>query len=786
MNAYKCMYLQVGDFPKDTVYIRNLKLSGRYYSLQCNDTFVVAECDDKGLLQQGYCLVQKKIIRTTDSEFTALICSCQASKQQRLRLFSLPSEMSEEDFKIMTNQETSEYRIHCQSVKVLFTTSTCALYTLDCDDSDEEEVKIDVISLTPPLISVFDGSAYGLAGHKRTKKLCCLICEHECDHVALIQDWCSSRNVYLDSEEPLIEESNFISVSYNLIPYPLPRSLRLLHDRHEMGKWKFPLHLIPPTNESSVYVHGNIFNSDDPVTHNWISRKGVLIHKEAVTIEDSERTVYYRPTSGSCKCRQEYDGQEDLLFNLDGEHYGFLLQYLHLMLEGRNPLMTFYRASCKSFYIQSLSKPVHIKLLRQAWNAFSRLLDVDWREAFNCHQCGLTPQIVICDGTLIGYRKEFSSQVIQDEKVIKGSEHGDRILLKSFKSRELLLKYSGYSKQRKCLAKSTGLTLAEFSQLQKLCRKEGCSELAELINYLSTDRNPKISPVEYMEFFNELSHCSPVCETFQVAGNSQVMEAIEKVCAGLDIKHPAQLTHLKVIQEHAPVLADVLLKCSYPLPMPFLNFIKLLKSYVVTPFDKEELNHSDTGSASKLTYFPNHPPVRGVRKYLCDSKSLCQQKDSCRKHASHHPTLTPGIFTLYCPHGICYGFEVMRSYESPRIPFQIFLTRFLHPPKVIIYDNACKLHQYILNREPDHFKATKFLVDRFHWRGHVGCSSGYNLSKYPGFDMGAINSQVNEQANAGLQRIKAHISYMKEDNFMFHVKLFLALTNNRKQQMSRE
>ena len=43
--------------------------------------------------------------------------------------------------------------------------------------------------------------------------------------------------------------------------------------------------------------------------------------------------------------------------------------------------------------------------------------------------------------------------------------------------------------------------------------------------------------------------------------------------------------------------------------------------------------------------------------------------------------------------------------------------------------------------------------------------------------MGAINSQVNEQANAGLQRIKAHISYMKEDNFMFHVKLFLALTN---------
>ena len=321
--------------------------------------------------------------------------------------------------------------------------------------------------LTPLLISAFDGSAYGLVGHKRTKKLYCLICEHECNHVALIQDWCSSSNVYLDLEEPITEELNFTSVSYNPIPYPLPRSLRQLHDRHEMGKWEFPLHLIPPANESSICLHGNPFNSGDPVTNKWISRKGVLIYKEAVTIP--ERIVYYHPTSGTCECRQEYDGQEDLLFNLDGRHlfyYGFLLQYLHLMLEGRNPLMAFYRASCKSFYIQSQSKPVNIKLLRQAWNAFTR-------EAFNCHQCGLTPQIVICDGTLIGFRKDSASTVpsenLLDEKIIKGSEYADRVLLKSLKSRELLLKYSGYSKQRK-------LTLGEFSQLQKLCRKEGCNE----------------------------------------------------------------------------------------------------------------------------------------------------------------------------------------------------------------------------------------------------------------------------------------------------------------------
>lgn len=92
----------------------------------------------------------------------------------------------------------------------------------------------------------------------------------------------------------------------------------------------------------------------------------------------------------------------------------------------------------------------------------------------------------------------------------------------------------------------------------------------------------------------------------------------------------------------------------------------------------------------------------------------------------------------------------MSSHESPRHPFEIFRSRFKVAPKLIIYDNACKLHQYCLNREPAFFKHTQFAVDRFHWRGHVGCSAGYCLDKYKSAQIENINSQVNEQANAGL------------------------------------
>ena len=137
-------------------------------------------------------------------------------------------------------------------------------------------------------------------------------------------------------------------------------------------------------------------------------------------------------------------------------------------------------------------------------------------------------------------------------------------------------------------------------------------------------------------------------------------------------------------------------------------------------------NHQRTKKLPKL------PIVWGIPVYAADhtnSSRIPDDADSSWKYSSSHPTLTPGIFTLYCLHAICYGFEVMRSHESPRHPFEIFLTHFEQPPTTIIYDNSCKLHQYILYRQLIHFQSTNFLVDRFHWRGHAGCSSGYTLNR---------------------------------------------------------
>ena len=45
---------------------------------------------------------------------------------------------------------------------------------------------------------------------------------------------------------------------------------------------------------------------------------------------------------------------------------------------------------------------------------------------------------------------------------------------------------------------------------------------------------------------------------------------------------------------------------------------------------------------------------------------------------------------------------------------------FFSAPDVVIYDFACGLHSYCLNREAEFFKFTKFLIDRYHQPNHKG------------------------------------------------------------------
>lgn len=82
-----------------------------------------------------------------------------------------------------------------------------------------------------------------------------------------------------------------------------------------------------------------------------------------------------------------------------------------------------------------------------------------------------------------------------------------------------------------------------------------------------------------------------------------------------------------------------------------------------------------------------------------------------------------------------------------------------------MYDNACNTHRVCLKRSPRFFSKTSFRIDRLHVFNHTGCGSGYRLDdnldpKFelaPGVNVGNFNSQVAEQTNRLLDRIRTQV-----------------------------
>ena len=206
--------MQVRVLPMRSQYIRNLRSSPRFYTLQSHNGYVVADCDASGNLKQGSCLLQKMNFDTMDGgSFDLLKCSCSTSKQQRARLDAFPKGWRT-DVEALILQEKADYCVHAFAVDVLMEEDEDGN---DENDSEEEDLIVDILSLDPPLVAVYDGHSYGLVGYKRTSKLQCLLCDHRCHHVRHLKDWCDENDVHLDKEEPLMEEQSFNSVSYRPI-----------------------------------------------------------------------------------------------------------------------------------------------------------------------------------------------------------------------------------------------------------------------------------------------------------------------------------------------------------------------------------------------------------------------------------------------------------------------------------------------------------------------------------------------------------------------------------------
>ena len=181
------------------------------------------------------------------------------------------------------------------------------------------------------------------------------------------------------------------------------------------------------------------------------------------------------------------------------------------------------------------------------------------------------------------------------------------------------------------------------------------------------------------------------------------------------------------------------------------------------------------------------PRIRQRPRYQADNASDGSQRDKpkpskpsreCTHAFGDSCSRTGGVFTCLCEHGIAYASWVIKSSEGRNDPFT-FMTCFLkRAPSVVVYDFACGLMEYCLNRAPDYFKNCRFVVDKFHERNHQGCSEALRMVQfYSSGEVAPPNTQLCEQINKHMKRYKKTLQNMKQYAFMTMLRSILETWN---------
>lgn len=112
------------------------------------------------------------------------------------------------------------------------------------------------------------------------------------------------------------------------------------------------------------------------------------------------------------------------------------------------------------------------------------------------------------------------------------------------------------------------------------------------------------------------------------------------------------------LQRTIPVLFDLLLSVeSYPHQIMSLILQEMIRKSTM-PFEKKTWSeqpvvaNKDECLYKSLSFFPNLPRLRTRRTYEADKGT---KEKICTKRGPGHPSLLPGMFTIFCQHGTLYS-----------------------------------------------------------------------------------------------------------------------------------
>ena len=207
----------------------------------------------------------------------------------------------------------------------------------------------------------------------------------------------------------------------------------------------------------------------------------------------------------------------------------------------------------------------------------------------------------------------------------------DRIAIPSKSARDQLKKWCSHP--------------AKPSELSKL--KEILQPFHQIYDVFtwSLESFPARLPKEIKRFFVSLAQPSPVCSLIPPCEEMfKLLDRLFEENIKRDVAYMEQL-HLSL-----PIFHQIL-TCIFEsrLPIVWKPLVKYLVIKALNPFNNATpLTDTLPSDDDPLDFFPHLISRRGRGKYELDTIS---DEKICNKYYRGHPKLTPGIFTLFCPHG---------------------------------------------------------------------------------------------------------------------------------------
>ncbi len=420
---------------------------------------------------------------------------------------------------------------------------------------------------------------------------------------------------------------------------------------------------------------------------------------------------------------------------------------------------------------------------------------IDFRNP--CKSCKYNPKILACDGTKLGmFFKNVSLSPFEsptcDEEVTPVHKRS---------SRQFYSYSEGSNKAEKDNKRQAQLDLQYFVAKNKsnlnewrntsVGKREALRNEKDRIESLKSNTPSEFWTVisEFIELKLPSEVIQSLCPVFEVLAsecpltslvNYRFVETLSSVLDGT--------VAMDKIRKDLPEICNVLQKAEKYNQTQVSEFMKALVRRIVYVHstDKqtadgdvivEEYNPETQGRAY---YFTSHGGrLRDLPKYNI-SKQKERTPSECRKlYPEVAKSGTTYLFLWFDPlHGHCYGFHVITTSEGRKDPFASAYMYMETPPDEVFYDFSCQLEEYSLNREPMFWRCCRFFHDLFHGFSHK-CPYVYNSRRIQALDIG-INTEICEQFNSYIQRIKFSARAMNQSHFMFYLQFFIHRWNEEK------